>query len=165
MPKKPIHSTNNDQASPALPDQFLYARKGPGPQPSPSHPLLCADEVLNIPPIETLMFNATIGQRYLIARTAFPPAAAMYAVAVEKWAGPDDVRFNKIMFGSVYTRFLKPLVENEHKELIKHSSQCGNYGNMILLRWIRLILSIILIALRRSYTLVKTVMVLVSLSA
>ncbi|WP_299874567.1 hypothetical protein [uncultured Cocleimonas sp.] len=134
MPNKPVHPTNEGKRTQgkqkALPDQFLYARKGPWPQPSPSHPLLCADEVLNIPPIETLMFNATIGERYLTARVAFPPVAAMYAVSVEKWAGPDDVRFNKIMFDSVYTRFLKPLVENEHKELIKHVSDCGNYEKL-----------------------------------
>ncbi len=129
MSNKPVNSLKSSKAK-ALPDQFLYARKGPWPQPSPSHPLLCADEVLHIPPIEALMFNATIGKRYLTARVAFPPYAAMYAVSVEKWAGPDDKRFNEMMFSSVYTRFLKPLVENEKKQLMERYKQFSCYEKL-----------------------------------
>ena len=70
-----------------LPDQFLYSREGPWPQPSPSHPLICADEVLNIPPIETLLFNETIGARYLQSQLAYPPLAAQYAADVRDWKG------------------------------------------------------------------------------
>ena len=57
----------NDPASQqeAPPDQFLYGRKGPWPQPSPSHPLQEAAEVLNIPPIESLVWNGTVGKRLL----------------------------------------------------------------------------------------------------
>jgi hypothetical protein len=101
---------------PDLPDQFLYARKGPWPQPSPSYPLDCAEEVLNIPPVETLLYNATIGQRYLVTQFAYPPYAAMIAVSVAGWTGPTDARFAQIMFDTVYLRFMKPLDDQDKQD-------------------------------------------------
>lgn len=103
-----------------LPDQFLYSRKGPWPQPSPSHPMKCAAEVLNIPPMEQLLYNATISKRYLESQVGFPPFAAAYAAENLDWTGPTDDRFNEIMFETLYTRFLKPLSEAD-----KHHCQ-GN---------------------------------------
>lgn len=92
-----------------LPDQFLYSRKGPWPQPSPSHPMQCADEVLNIPPMEALFFNEAIGARYLRDRVGYPPQAGAYAAAQRDWTGPTRERFDEILFSTLYTRFLKPL--------------------------------------------------------
>jgi hypothetical protein len=92
-----------------LPDQFLYSRKGPWPQPSPSHPMKCAAEVLHIPPLEQALFAATIGKRYLESQVGYPPFAAAYAAENLDWTGPSDDRFNQIMFDTVYTRFLRPL--------------------------------------------------------
>ena len=61
------------------PDQFLYGRKGPWPQPSPSHPLVEACEVLTIPPNEMLLWNSTIGDDLYRGEMAqamcFAPAA------------------------------------------------------------------------------------------
>jgi len=96
-----------------LPDQYLYARQGPWPQPSPSHPLICADEVLHMPPIEDLLFNQTIGARYLEARIGYPPYAAMYAAAKAEWTGVSYKRFNEIMFTTLFTRFKTPLTKEE----------------------------------------------------
>jgi len=93
------------------PDQFLYARKGPWPQPSPSHPLIEAFEVLAIPPLETTLWQATIGTRYLQTQVAYPPSAAAYAVQQinANYTGPDDARFAQILFGTCYQRYLLPL--------------------------------------------------------
>lgn len=96
-----------------LPDQFLYSRKGPWPQPSPSHPLICADEVLNIPPMEELMFNETIGARYLKARVGYPAYAAEYAAAVADWKGVTPERFNTIMTETLFTRFRVRMQDSE----------------------------------------------------
>lgn len=96
-----------------LPDQFLYSRMGPWPQPSPSHPMKCAAEVLHIPPLEQLLFDMTIGKRYLEARVGYPPFAAAYAAENLNWTGPSDARFNEIMLNTLYTRFLKPLSGEE----------------------------------------------------
>lgn len=93
------------------PDQFLYGRKGPWPQPSPSHPLIEAFEVLNVPPIEGLLWQQTIGARYLATQIGYPPAAAQYAVEQinANYLGPDDARFAQIMFETCYQRYLLPL--------------------------------------------------------
>lgn len=96
-----------------LPEQFLYARKGPWPQPSPSHPLICADEVLNLPPMEELMFNETIGARYLKARVGYPAYAAQYAAAVSGWTGVTPGRFNEIMTETLFTRFRVDMQKDE----------------------------------------------------
>lgn len=96
-----------------LPDQFLYSRKGPWPQPSPSHPLICADEVLNIPPMEALLFNETIGARYLKARVGYPAYAAQYAAAVSAWKGITPERFNEIMTTTLFTRFRVRMQDEE----------------------------------------------------
>ncbi|MCT4370091.1 hypothetical protein CLG85_006980 [Yangia mangrovi] len=96
-----------------LPDQFLYARKGPWPQPSPSHPLICADEVLNIPPMEELLFNETIGARYLKARVGYPAYAAQYAASMAGWRGVTAERFNQIMTETLFTRFRVEMQDEE----------------------------------------------------
>jgi hypothetical protein len=94
---------------PDIPDQFLYNRQGPWPQPSPSHPLICADEVLNIPPLEQLLFANTIGQRYLMDQVGYPPVAAAYVRENLNWRGPTTARFEEMMYDTLFTRFTKPL--------------------------------------------------------
>ncbi len=96
-----------------LPDQFLYSRQGPWPQPSPSHPMICADEVLHIPQMEELMFNQTIGLRYLKARMGYPAYAAQYAASMAGWTGVDHARFDEIMLETLYTRFKTELDGSE----------------------------------------------------
>lgn len=96
-----------------LPDQFLYARQGPWPQPSPSHPMICADEVLHIPPMEELMFNQTIGARYLKSRVGYAPYAAMYATSVAGWQRVSPERLDEIMLETLYTRFKLPALAQE----------------------------------------------------
>ncbi len=100
-----------------LPDQFLYSRKGPWPQPSPSHPMQCAAEVLNIPPMEDMLFDSAIGARYLETRVGYPPIAGQYAATNLGWTGVTDARFNEIMFTTLYTRYLMPLTDAEKVQL------------------------------------------------
>lgn len=93
---------------------FLYNRKGPWPQPSPSHPLIEAPEVLNIPPEEQLQWNATIGLRYAGTLAGWPPAAAKYAIENQpSYTAPDDKSFNELLFETAYTRFLRPFEEED----------------------------------------------------
>ena len=93
------------------PDQFLYGRKGPWPQPSPTHPLKEAAEVLNIPPVETLVWNATVGERLLITQLGFPGAAALAARMNLTTAIPSDDQFNTLMLNTSYTRYMKPVAD------------------------------------------------------
>ena len=83
------------------------------PQPSPSHPLICADEVLNTPPIETLLFNETIGARYLQSQLAYPPLAAQYAADVRDWKGVSSERLDAIMLKTLFTRFKVRILPSE----------------------------------------------------
>lgn len=89
------------------PDQFLYQRLGPWPQPCPSYPMEQAPEVLNIPPVEALLWNNTIGARYLNTQTFYPPQASVNAVDDSTKEIPSDAEFVRIMTASVYARFLR----------------------------------------------------------
>ena len=97
------------------PDQFLYGRKGPWPQPSPSHPLIEAMEVLNIPPVESLLWNATIGERYLKTQVGYPPAAAALGMADAAYTTPSDPHFQKMMLETCYQRYLLELSKDEQQ--------------------------------------------------
>jgi hypothetical protein len=107
----PVDSSNPD----LLPDQFLYGRKGPWPQPSPSHPLKEAAEVLNIPPLEALVWNSTIGERYLTTQLGYPGVAARAATVNLTLAIPTDEQFNNLMLNTAYSRYMKPLADAERR--------------------------------------------------
>lgn len=89
------------------PDQFLYERRGPWPQPSPAFPMANAPEILNIPPVETILWTQQIGSRYFKTETFFPGAAAANAVTGGKLEIPSDAEFNRMMTKSVFARSLK----------------------------------------------------------
>jgi hypothetical protein len=99
------------------PDQFLYNRMGPWPQPSPTHPMEQAAEVLNIPPLEQFIWNEQIGARYLELGLGYPPAAA--AIAAEAWALdlPTDTKFDALMLKTCYQRFKKPLTQADRDRI------------------------------------------------
>jgi hypothetical protein len=98
-----------NRSNPDLPpDQFLYGRKGPWPQPSPAHPLKEAAEVLNIPSIENVIWEATIGKRLLESQIGFAGLAALDATTDLATPIPTDAQFNKFMLNTAYTRYMKP---------------------------------------------------------
>jgi hypothetical protein len=98
-----------DKIDPNLPpDQFLYGRKGPWPQPSPAHPLKEAAEVLNIPLAESLIFDATIGRRLVEEQIGYAGLASVGAAADLTLPIPTDDEFNTYMLGTCYTRYLQP---------------------------------------------------------
>jgi hypothetical protein len=101
----------NSSSTNLPPDQFLYGRKGPWPQPSPSHPLTEAAEVLNIPLIETAVWDATVGLRLLVGQAAFPALAAKDAME-DSWTFMSELTdkvFDDLMLGTAYTRYMKPM--------------------------------------------------------
>jgi hypothetical protein len=107
-----------DPNSPDLPpDQFLYGRKGPWPQPSPSHPLKEAAEVLNVPLMESLIWDATVGKRLLIGQAAFPALAAMDAITDAGSDIPTEEEFINLMLNTVYTRYMKPGTGGDSRHL------------------------------------------------
>jgi hypothetical protein len=98
---------------PDLPsDQFLYERRGPWPQPSPSYPLENAPEILNIPPMETMLWTQAIGSRYFATETFFPGGAAANAAAGNELPIPPDDEFVRMMTKSVFARSLRYIQSN-----------------------------------------------------
>ena len=98
------------------PDQFLYGRQGPWPQPSPAHPLGEAPAVIAVPPLEWTLWNATIGTRYLQVQVGYPPVAAGNAVKQLGYTTPTDEAFGKILFDTGFTRFLNELTELDRRQ-------------------------------------------------
>lgn len=90
------------------PDEFLYGRKGPWPQPSPAHPLKEAAEVLNVPLVESLVWDATVGKRLVESYVGYGGLASAAAAWDLGQPIPTDDEFNRYMLDTAYTRFMKP---------------------------------------------------------
>ena len=76
-----------------------------------THPLKEAAEVLNIPPLEQLVWNNTVGARLLETQFLYPGEAAVLARADFDFPIPSDAQFNQMMLNTAYTRFMKPVSE------------------------------------------------------
>ena len=95
-------------ANPDLPpDQFLYGRLGPWPQPAPAYPMTRPPEVLNIPTPESVAWWEWIGSRlfktYLEEKILAPFAAQTDLT----YLLPTDKEFVRIMTQTVYGRYLR----------------------------------------------------------
>lgn len=90
---------------------FLYGRGGPWPQPSPDHPMGEAPEVLHLPPAEQKEWMLHIGLRYEWNRLSYWPKALAIAATSQGTPLPTDAEFDRMLLGSLMTRFLCPLSE------------------------------------------------------
>jgi hypothetical protein len=90
-------------------DDFLYGRSGPWPQPSPDHPMGEAPEVLHLPEQEEKEFFRHIGLRYEWNRLTYWPKSLAIAVSSQGQPFPSDADFDRMLLGSLMTRFLDPL--------------------------------------------------------
>ena len=108
-----FHSPDGVQAQPPWtnpdlpPDQFLYGRLGPWPQPAPAYPMARPPEVLNIPTPESVAWWEWIGSRlfktYLEEKILAPFAAQTDLT----YLLPTDKEFVRIMTQTVYGRYLR----------------------------------------------------------
>ena len=89
------------------PDQFLYKRLGPWPQPAPAYPMSRPPEVLTIPPVEATLWNETIGARYVETVLEYSAPAYLKGMADLVLPLPVDDDFLQIMTRTVYSRFLR----------------------------------------------------------
>lgn len=89
------------------PDQFLYDRMGPWPQPAPAYPMTRPPEVLNIPSKEYWEWWEYIGARLGGAYLTEKPFARDQAENDLASPLPTDDEFLRIMTQTVYARFLR----------------------------------------------------------
>jgi hypothetical protein len=90
-------------------DDFMFGRKGPWPQPSPSHPLGQAPAVVHLPRSEQLDWDLHIGSRYLRTLFWYSPVAAVKTAEHPCLAEIDDTTFDRLLTTGIYTKFLTPL--------------------------------------------------------
>jgi len=91
------------------PDQFLYDRQGPWPQPAPAYPMTRPPEVLNIPEEESAQWWEFIGSRLAAALVSEEIYLRVTGQAQNDLALPlpTDDEFLQIMTRTVYSRFLR----------------------------------------------------------
>jgi hypothetical protein len=94
---------------------FLYGRKGPWPQPSPTEPLGTSPEVLHLPWRETVDWYRHIGFRYVRDLFLFGPVAFVRALGFTKLPEITDAAFADALTRGIYSRFLSPLDADDTK--------------------------------------------------
>ena len=89
------------------PDQFLYERKGPWPQPAPAYPMARPPEVLTVPWQEYDEWWLTIGVKLLAEYGVEKLLAPAQAQADLELSLQTDEEFVRMMTQTVYCRYLR----------------------------------------------------------
>ncbi|MEP7323107.1 MAG: hypothetical protein ABI761_14375 [Saprospiraceae bacterium] len=85
---------------------YLYERRGPWPQPLPSHPFGLAPAVVHVPENEIRRWKWRIGLRYLITFLTFWFWAAIYAFKNRSLLPVSDAEFEELLTHSSLSKFL-----------------------------------------------------------
>lgn len=93
---------------PASQKDFLYGRKGPWPQPSPSHPLGQAPAVVHLPLRDRIDWNANIGVRYLATLFLWWPMAVAKTAEEPSLPEVSDAELDRLLTTGIYSKFLTP---------------------------------------------------------
>lgn len=94
---------------------FLYKRKGPWPQPQPSHPFGFAPGVVHIPKDEVRKWNWTIGIHYKITLLTFWPKSMAYAFKNRALRPVTDDDFERLMTHSSFSKFISNELNEKEK--------------------------------------------------
>lgn len=103
--------------------EYLYQRKGPWPQPSPSHPLGEAPAVIHIPKTEYLRWFRHIGLRYIWNLSSYWINALVYTFKNTHLEPVSDKEFEDIMGKTAFSKFLS----NQVEEALCSRSIFGNF--------------------------------------
>ncbi|WP_296705205.1 hypothetical protein [Algoriphagus sp.] len=98
---------------------FLYDRKGPWPQPSPSHPFGEAPAVVHIPKDEQRTWFWNIGFRYIRNVLFYWPKALWMAWKNPTWELIDDEVFCDQIYTTPLAKFLNPNIDDNLQEIFK----------------------------------------------
>lgn len=88
---------------------FLYDRKGPWPQPSPTEPLGTSAEVVHLPWQEQLDWQWHIGLRYFRDLLIWGPISCLRTLGFRSLPEIDDGAMADVLVRGIYSRFLSPL--------------------------------------------------------
>lgn len=107
------------------PDEFLYDRRGPWPQPSPNHPFGEAPGVLHIPFSEQFHWWMKIGRRYVKDWFTYWPVAMAKAASWGGLSPVSDEEFANYYYNSCYSKFFTFELTDKVQELFKDYLEDG----------------------------------------
>ncbi len=99
--------------------KYLYDRKGPWPQPSPSHPFGEAPAVVHIPKDEQRTWFWNIGFRYIRNILFYWPKAVLKAWQNSTWEILSDDVFCDQILTTPLAKFLNPTIDENLQEIFK----------------------------------------------
>jgi hypothetical protein len=98
------------------PDDFLYGRQGPWPQPCPEHPFSEAASVIHVPKEEAIDWWIHVGSRYIKALFYIP--IVYFRGFLKPGLEPvSDQEFSKLFTNSVFSKFLKKYFSPTDREI------------------------------------------------
>ena len=98
------------------PDEFMYNRMGPWPQPSPTHPVREAPAILNFPRSMKWDWNFFIGLRYLWNVLTYTIPSIIYGLMNPRAAELSDEEFTAHFEVKAYSKFLNPTLDPPDKK-------------------------------------------------
>lgn len=99
--------------------KYLYDRKGPWPQPSPSHPFGEAPAVVHIPKAERKTWFRNIGLRYMRNVLFYWPVALWKAWKNPSWEILSDDVFCGQVLTTPLSKFLNPVIDDNLQIIFK----------------------------------------------
>ncbi|EQC49229.1 lipoxygenase domain protein [Bacteriovorax sp. BSW11_IV] len=106
------------------PDDYLYGRKGPWPQPSPDHPHGEAYAVIHLPFVEQLDWWFHVGLRYVVS-LGLTPWMFLKAFFMGGLKPVSDQKFHEILTNTMMSKFITPKLDEEDYENFKELMKQG----------------------------------------
>lgn len=94
---------------------YLYERRGPWPQPQPSHPFGFAPGVVHVPENEIRKWNMTTGLRYFMTIITYWPVAAWYAFTHRSLEYLSDEQYEEYLTHTSLSKFISDELNKPEK--------------------------------------------------
>lgn len=98
------------------PDDFLYDRKGPWPQPCPEHPFGEAAGVIHLPVSDAIDWWLHIGSRY-VTTLLYSPVAYMKGILNPGLLEVSDKEFVEMLTNTMLAKFVKNVFDSKDREI------------------------------------------------
>ncbi len=107
------------------PNDFLYGRKGPWPQPCPDHPYDEAPGVIHLPLREWVEWWLTIGARFVILWPVLTPIYYFLSLLKPGLKEVSDDEFHEYLTNSMMARFITPNLDELDKKIFLPYMEAG----------------------------------------